>query len=340
MDGEPTIVHGGRCAPWRWPRSSSRSAVSAGRRAGDARARSTTGGRRVIWTVIGALLLWQLVPRPARPSSQAVPVRADDAPASAPSRRRGGRRHRGPTTRLRRRRHGVRDVAGPGRATSVARPSWWGCRSGPPSTATSASPCLAHELACVEPASGACRHPGPARRRPAHPAGARAVRRPASCSRTRPLASSPTAGWVVLGAGDDLAGDRIRREVATSVGAAGLSVVAAPAAASGDAAPGRAAGRHPGVPRGGPPCRRSRRLPGRRADCCSARCRCRGRGWPPRSPPDGGRPVRGHGRGRAPGARRSSRDGWRRPPRTGERTAHTTRRRRPASRPWAAATWS
>lgn len=39
------------------------------------------GWTRVIWAVIGAFLLWQLVPRPARPSPRAVPVHAGDAPA-------------------------------------------------------------------------------------------------------------------------------------------------------------------------------------------------------------------------------------------------------------------
>ncbi len=37
------------------------------------------------------------------------------------------------------------------------------------------------------------------------------------------------SGLGALGAGDELAGDRMRREVATSVGAAGLTVVASPA---------------------------------------------------------------------------------------------------------------
>ena len=36
------------------------------------------GWTRVIWAVIGGFLLWQLVPRPARPGPRAVPVPTDD----------------------------------------------------------------------------------------------------------------------------------------------------------------------------------------------------------------------------------------------------------------------
>lgn len=187
------------------------------------------GWTRVIWAAVGALLLWQLVPRPERADPRAVAVSAADAPGL----------HRlvdevaaatgaaGPTVVAVDTAYATSavPVGYLGRATLVVGLPQWAALGDDERVAV-----LAHELVCV----------GPARR----PAGV--VLRLADDLITRwvLLLSPPGAvqphetsrqqhdsGLGALGAGDDLAGDRMRRETAAAVGSAGLAVVAAPARA-------------------------------------------------------------------------------------------------------------
>ena len=134
------------------------------------------GWTRVIWAAVGALLLWQLVPRPQRPSPRAVRVTTTDAPAllalvDEVAATVGARPPDSvavdtvyATTLV--------PVGYRGRATLVLGLPQWTALDDDERIAT-----LAHELACGEPARSPGRHPGPARRRPAHPAGAAAVTR-------------------------------------------------------------------------------------------------------------------------------------------------------------------
>jgi hypothetical protein len=185
------------------------------------------GWTRVIWAAVGALVLWQLVPRPARPSPRAVAVTAEQSPGL----------HRlvadvAEATGTRRPDSVVVDtlyattvvpVGYRGRATLVVGLPQWSALDDDERVAS-----LAHELACAEPARDR----------------AGILVRLADDLLTRlVLLLSPAAvvqpheqtrqqydsGLGALGAGDELAGDRMRREVATSVGAAGLTVVASPA---------------------------------------------------------------------------------------------------------------
>lgn len=185
------------------------------------------GWSRVVWAVVGTFLLGQLVPRPERPGARAVVVSAQDAPAlhalvTEVASAVGVTRPDSvvvdtqyPTSLV--------PVGYLGRATLVLGLPQWTALDDDERIAA-----LAHELGCGEPA-----------RRPAG-----VLVRLADDLLTRlVLLLSPTAsvqphettrqqhdsGLGALGAGDDLAGDRMRREVATSVGAAGLTVVASPA---------------------------------------------------------------------------------------------------------------
>jgi hypothetical protein len=187
------------------------------------------GWTRVVWAAIGALLLWQLVPRPARPSAHVMPLGADEAPslhrlvaevADAASARRPDSIAVDTTDVT-----SLVPVGYLGRTTLVvALPQWTALDSDERIAG------LAHVLACAHARSGA----------------AGILFRLADDLLTRlVLLLSPTgsvqphetareqsdSGMGALGAGDELAGDRFRREVAASVGAAGLSVVAAPARA-------------------------------------------------------------------------------------------------------------
>ncbi len=187
------------------------------------------GWTRLIWAAVGALLLWQLVPRPARPSPRVVTVSAEDAPAvhrlvTEVAAAIGARRpdsvavDTGYATSL-------VPLGYLGRATLVLGLPQWTALDDDERLAS-----VAHELACAEPARDA----------------AGIVIRLADDLLTRlVLLLSPAAvvqpheqareqydsGLGVLGAGDELAGDRMRREASASVGAAGLSIVAAPARA-------------------------------------------------------------------------------------------------------------
>ena len=187
------------------------------------------GWTKVIWTVIGALLLWQLVPRPARPSSRAVPVRADDAPGLH-----GLVAEVAAVTGTRRPDSVVVDTAYAtsllpvgylGRATLVLGLPQWTALDDDERIAV-----LAHELACVEPA----RSPAGILVRLADDLLSRLVLMLSPTGAVQPHETTREqydSQMGAMGAGDDLAGDRMRREVATSVGAAGLTVVAAPARA-------------------------------------------------------------------------------------------------------------
>ena len=187
------------------------------------------GWTKVIWAGVAVLLVWQLVPRPPGLSPRAVPLPPQDAPAvhrlvdevSGAV----GARHPDAvvvdtvyaSSLLR---HGYL-----GRATLVLGLPQWTVLDGDERVAT-----LAHELVCGQRGRG--------------PAGV-LVRLADDLLTRLVLLLSPTgvvqpheaareqydSGLGVLGAGDDLAGDRMRREVATSVGAAGLTVVSAPARA-------------------------------------------------------------------------------------------------------------
>ena len=214
-----------------------------------------------------------------------------------------------------------------GRATLVLGLPQWTALDGDERIAV-----LAHVLACADPARS--------------PAGI--LFRLADDLLTRlVLLLSPTAavqphetareqydsGMGALGAGDELAGDRMRREVATSVGAAGLTVVASPARIlQGRLRRAALAGSTRG-------CLRADRAAAalwahpRSSGCCSARCRCRGPGWPPRS-------RRGDGPTRSrPWPRPSDRRptswpaGWPRPRPRGAGRPRRTPRPPPASRP-------
>jgi len=187
------------------------------------------GWSRVIWAAIGALLLWQLVPRPARPSPHAVPLGVDDAPSL----------HRlvaevSDATSARRPDSIAVDtsystslvpVGYLGRTTLVVGLPQWSALDGDERIAG-----LAHVLACAQARKGA----GGILFRLADDLLTRLVLLLSPTGAVQPHETAreqSDSGMGALGAGDELAGDRFRREVATSVGAAGLSVVAAPARA-------------------------------------------------------------------------------------------------------------
>jgi hypothetical protein len=185
------------------------------------------GWSRVVWVVVGTFLLWQVVPRPERPSARAVAVSAQEAPAlhalvtEVASAVGAGRPHSLVVDTLYA--TSLVPVGYRGRAALVLGLPQWTALDDDERIAV-----LAHELACVEPARS--------------PAGI-LVRLADDLLTRLVLLLSPTAavqphettrqqydsGLGALGAGDELAGDRMRREVATSVGAAGLTVVASPA---------------------------------------------------------------------------------------------------------------
>jgi hypothetical protein len=185
------------------------------------------GWTRLLWAVVGGLLLWQLAPRPPRPGARAVVVSPQEAPAlhalvTDVAAAVGARR---PDTVVVDTVYATTlvPVGYLGRAALVIGLPQWTALDDDERVAS-----LAHELCCGEPARS--------------PAGI--LVRLADDLLTRwVLLLSPTAvvqphettreqndsGLGALGAGDELAGDRMRREVATSVGAAGLTVVASPA---------------------------------------------------------------------------------------------------------------
>ena len=184
------------------------------------------GWTRVIWTALGALLLWQLVPRPVRISSRAVVVARQDGSA---------------LHRL------VDDVAGAagvrapsavavdtvypttlvatgylGRATLVLGLPQWSALDDDERLAV-----LTHELACAAPTRTA----GGCLVRLADDLVGRLLSLLAPTAAVQPHESArqeQDAGLGALGAGDDLAGARMRREATAAVGNAGLSAVGGP----------------------------------------------------------------------------------------------------------------
>ena len=192
---------------------------------------------------------------------------------------------------------------------------------------------LAHELACGEPARG----PGGILVRLADDLLTRLVLLLSPAAVVQPHEKAREqydSGLGVLGAGDELAGDRMRREVTTSVGAAGLTVVAAPARAL------QHVFRRAGLPAPRPAaCDADRRAaalvgsptvvatPAQHVAGAAGVGGGRGRGAATV------RPVRGDGTGRATGGRRAgpTARGWR--ARGSGRAPATPRRRRACARP-------
>ena len=296
------------------------------------------GWSRVIWAAIGALLLWQLAPRPARPSAHVVALSDDDAPslhrlvaevADATSARRPDSVAVDTTYST-----SLVPVGYLGRTTLVVGLPQWTALDGDERVAV-----LAHVLACADGRGGA----------------AGILFRLADDLLTRlVLLLSPTgmvqphetareqsdSGMGALGAGDELAGERFRREVATSVGAAGMSVVAAPARAL------QRLLRRAAQPNSSRSCLAADRGAAAwwehrpSSGCCSAHCRRRGPPWRPRWRRDGA-PTRSRPCPTPSDPRpTSSRVDWRRPRATASGSARTTPRPRRGSRRCARATSS
>lgn len=185
------------------------------------------GWTRVIWAALGALLLWQLVPRPQRASSRAVPVPASEAPGvhRLLSEIAGAGGARVPTTVAADTAYATSlvPVGYLGRGTLVVGLPQWAALDDAERVAV-----LAHELVC----SGPARTPAGAVLRLADDLVTRLVLLLSPPGVVQPHETSRQqydSGLGALGAGDELAGDRMRREAAAAVGSAGLAVVAAPA---------------------------------------------------------------------------------------------------------------
>lgn len=184
------------------------------------------GWTKVIWAVLGALLVWQLVPRPVRTSPRAVPATAGDAPAvlRLVDEVAAAVGVRAPTSV-------VVDTVYPtvvvptgylGRATLVLGLPQWSALDDDERLAA-----LAHELACAAPTRSA----GGSLVRLADDLVGRLVVLLAPTAAVQPheaVREEQDAGLGALGAGDDLAAARMRREATAAVGNAGLSAVAAP----------------------------------------------------------------------------------------------------------------
>ncbi|MBM6399015.1 M48 family metallopeptidase [Phycicoccus sonneratiae] len=185
------------------------------------------GVTRYLWGGLGLLVLWQLLPRPARVDTHAVPLAASQAPGlDALCREVAEAVGARPPDRV------VVETAYPvhvqatgylGRATLVlGLPQWTALDPGERVAV------LAHELSCAQVRRG--------------PAGtlvrlgddlltsARTILTPArsvtSADSTAVDQSMSSLG--LLGAGDELAGNQARRGAAVAVGGAGMSVVGAP----------------------------------------------------------------------------------------------------------------
>jgi hypothetical protein len=185
------------------------------------------GWTRVVWTVVGAFLLWQLVPRPVRPSARAVPVSPESAPGlhALVAEVASAVKVRGPDSVVVDTVYATSlvPVGYLGRATLVLGLPQWTALDDDERIAV-----LAHELVCGAPA----RSPSGILVRLADDLLTRLVLLLSPTTAVQPHESTREqydSGLGALGAGDELAGERMRREVATSVGAAGLTVVASPA---------------------------------------------------------------------------------------------------------------
>lgn len=184
------------------------------------------GVTRIIWAVVGLLFFWRMVPRPARVDPRAVRLTRTDAPrlhelveevARATSTRPPDRVLLDTTYPVTVRAHGYRG----GAELVVGLPQW-----------TALDPAervavLAHEVACADVDRG----PAGVLVRLAHDllTNGRMLLTPARVVTADAAAieqSTSTMGY--FGPGDELAGNRMRREASASVGAAGMAVVAAP----------------------------------------------------------------------------------------------------------------
>jgi hypothetical protein len=184
------------------------------------------GWTRILWAVLGLLLLWQLRPRPSRVDRRAVELPASAAPglhalcaevAAAVGARPPDRVVVDTTYPVR-----VQPTGYLGRATLVVGlPQWTALDPGERVAV------LAHELACAE----VRREPSGVLVRLADDllTSARTILTPVSVVSADSLAieqSTRTLGYI--GPSDELAGNRMRREASAAVGAAGMAVVAAP----------------------------------------------------------------------------------------------------------------
>lgn len=184
------------------------------------------GWSRTVWVVVGLLVGWRLLPHPARLSGRAAPLTRTDFPAvhrlvDAVAGRVGGRR----PARI------AVDTTYPvaayatgylGHSTLViGLPQW---TASDPEERVAA---LAHELACVRPKAG----PTGCLVRLADDllTSARSILTPVQVVRADDTAiTQSTAGYGEIGPAGDLVANRLAREASAAVGAAGMSVVAAP----------------------------------------------------------------------------------------------------------------
>lgn len=184
------------------------------------------GWTQVIWAAVGALLVWQLVPRPVRPSPRALPVPAGDASAvrrlvDEVASAVGARSPSDvvvdtvyPTTMV--------PTGYLGRGTLVLGLPQWSALDDDERLAA-----LAHELRCSAPT----RSPAGGLIRLADDLVGRLATLLAPTAAVQPYEGSREqhdADMGALGAGDDLAGARMRREASAAVGNAGLTAVGAP----------------------------------------------------------------------------------------------------------------
>jgi hypothetical protein len=184
------------------------------------------GWTRIFWGGLGLLVLWQLLPRPARLDRHAVELPASAAPdlhalctevATAVGARPPDRVVVDTTYPVR-----VQPTGYLGRATLViGLPQWTALDPGERVAV------LAHELACA----GVRRTPAGTLVRLADDLlrSARTLLTPAKVVTADTLAiEQSTSTMGVYGPGDELAGNRMRREASAALGGAGMSVVGAP----------------------------------------------------------------------------------------------------------------
>ncbi len=187
------------------------------------------GWTRVIWAAVGALLLWQLVPRPQRAGVRAVPVPITEAPDvhRLLSEIAGATGARLPTAVVADTAYATAlvPVGYLGRGILVLGLPQWAALDDGERVAV-----IAHELVCSGPARG----PGGIVFRLADDLVTRLVLLLSPPGVVQPNEASRNhfdSSLGAAGAGDELAGDRMRREAAAAVGSAGLAVFAAPARA-------------------------------------------------------------------------------------------------------------
>ncbi|QKE85301.1 hypothetical protein [Arthrobacter sp. NEB 688] len=184
------------------------------------------GVSRWVWGLLGALLLWRLVPRPARVDRRALPTSRDEQPAlhelvdavsaevgvAAPAR---VLVDTGAATRV----HPTGYLGGA--ALVVALPEWTALDPGERVAA------LAHELRCSRvrrgPAGILVRVAGDVL------SGARTILTPVKAvTADRKAVEQATSTMGYFGPGDEMAGNLMRRQASAAVGGAGMQVVAVP----------------------------------------------------------------------------------------------------------------